>query len=72
MLPAGQRAGPGAARRPAFCALRAEFGRFCLLGTAVTVEQDFYRDRLAGHALNVLVPGTNDRALVHRIIDDEL
>ena len=27
-----------------------------LLGTAFTMEQDFYRDRLAGHGLRVLVP----------------
>ena len=43
-----------------------------LLGTAFTMEQDFYRDRLAGHGLTVLVPGEDDRALVHRVIYDEL
>jgi len=43
-----------------------------LLGTAFTMEQDFYRDRLTGHGLTVLVPGANHRALVHRIIYDEL
>lgn len=43
-----------------------------LLGTAFTMEQTFYRDRLAGHGLTVLVPDAADRAVVHRIIYDEL
>jgi len=43
-----------------------------LLGTAFTMEQDFYRDRLAGHGLHVLVPDAADRAAVHRIIYEEL
>jgi len=43
-----------------------------LLGTAFTMEQDFYRDRLEAHGLRVLVPDTADRADVHRIIYDEL
>jgi len=43
-----------------------------LLGTAFTMEQSFYRDRLAGHGLRVLVPTVDDRALVHRVIYDEL
>ena len=36
------------------------------------MEQDFYRDRLAGHGLTVLIPPAEDRAEVHRIIYDEL
>lgn len=43
-----------------------------LLGTAYTMDQAFYRDRLAGHGLTVLVPDDDDRALVHRIIYSEL
>ena len=43
-----------------------------LLGTAFTMEQAFYRDRLATHGLTVLTPGADDRALVHRVIYDEL
>jgi aspartate racemase len=43
-----------------------------LLGTAFTMEQDFYRDRLTGHGLRVVVPEPDDRAEVHRIIYDEL
>ena len=43
-----------------------------LLGTAFTMEADFYRDRLTAHGLTVLVPPEDDRAEVHRIIYDEL
>jgi aspartate racemase len=43
-----------------------------LLGTAFTMEQGFYRDRLTGHSLRVVVPEPDDRAEVHRIIYDEL
>ncbi|MER5969225.1 aspartate/glutamate racemase family protein [Streptomyces sp. NPDC002055] len=46
--------------------------RVGLLGTAFTMEQDFYRDRLAGHDLKVLVPDADDRAVVHRVIYEEL
>ena len=43
-----------------------------LLGTAFTMEQDFYRGRLEAHGLEVLVPEAADRALVHRVIYEEL
>lgn len=44
-----------------------------LLGTAFTMEQDFYRGRLADrHGLEVIVPDADDRAIVHRIIYEEL
>lgn len=44
-----------------------------LLGTAFTMEQDFYRGRLQSrHGLEVLTPGAEDRALVHDIIYQEL
>ena len=44
-----------------------------LLGTRFTMEQAFYRDRLIEkHGLEVIVPGADDRATVHRIIYDEL
>ncbi|MFJ2772203.1 aspartate/glutamate racemase family protein [Streptomyces sp. NPDC087300] len=52
--------------------LRAGVRRVGLLGTAFTMEQDFYRDRLAGHGLEVLVPDAEGRALVHRVIYEEL
>jgi len=43
-----------------------------LLGTAFTMEQPFYRDRLAAHGIRTLVPNAEDRAAVHAIIYDEL
>jgi aspartate racemase len=44
-----------------------------LLGTRFTMEQDFYRDRLAvRHGLEVLVPPPDDRTLVDRTIFEEL
>ena len=47
--------------------------RVALLGTAFTMEQDFYKGRLRDvHGLDVLVPEAEDRARVHRIIYDEL
>jgi len=44
-----------------------------LLGTNFTMEQDFYRGRLADkHGLEVLIPSEEDRQIVHRVIYDEL
>jgi aspartate racemase len=43
-----------------------------LLGTAFTMERPFYRDRLAQHGLQTLVPDEGDRATVHAVIYDEL
>lgn len=43
-----------------------------LLGTAFTMEQAFYRDRLASHGIAALVPDAEYRAVVHRIIYEEL
>ncbi len=49
------------------------FTRVGLLGTAFTMEQDFYKGRLQHRfGLDVLVPEAEDRAVVHRIIYDEL
>ncbi|MFJ7591766.1 aspartate/glutamate racemase family protein [Streptomyces sp. NPDC097617] len=46
--------------------------RVGLLGTAFTMEQDFYRGRLAAGGLDVSVPDPAERALVHRVIYEEL
>lgn len=44
-----------------------------LLGTRYTMEHDFYKGRLVRkYGLDVLVPATEDRATVHRVIYDEL
>jgi len=47
-------------------------GSVGLLGTAFTMEQAFYRGRLAEHGLEVLVPDAADRGVVHRVIYAEL
>jgi amino-acid racemase len=46
--------------------------RVGLLGTDFTMSQPFYTDRLAARGLDVLLPAEPDRALVHRVIYDEL
>ncbi|MFW6113553.1 MAG: aspartate/glutamate racemase family protein [Actinomycetota bacterium] len=44
-----------------------------LLGTSFTMEQDFYKGRLKEeHGIEVLVPGDENRELVHRVIYEEL
>ena len=43
-----------------------------LLGTAFTMEQDFYKDRLKEKELEVLVPDKEGRALIHKVIYEEL
>lgn len=44
-----------------------------LMGTRFTMEQSFYKDRLAHrHGLRVLVPSAPDREMVHRVIYEEL
>ncbi len=44
-----------------------------LLGTAFTMEQDFYKGRLIGkYGLDVLVPNDADRDIIHSVIYQEL
>jgi aspartate racemase len=51
----------------------AGFERVGLLGTAFTMEQDFYKGRLESqYGLTVLVPEPEDRCVVHDIIYKEL
>ncbi len=47
-------------------------GRVGLIGTAFTMEQPFYAERLARHGLDVIVPDADDRRAAHAIIYDEL
>lgn len=47
--------------------------RVGLLGTAFTMEKGFYKDRLRERfALDVMVPGPEDRKLLHGIVFNEL
>lgn len=44
-----------------------------LLGTAFTMEQEFYKGRLSeNYGLNVLVPNETDRKIIHDVIYKEL
>ena len=48
-------------------------GKVGLLGTRFTMEEDFYKSRLAGrYGLEVIVPNARQREIVHRVIFDEL
>lgn len=46
--------------------------KVALLGTAFTMEQDFYKQRLSSYDLEVMIPETKDRKTIHSIIYDEL
>ncbi|WP_288420787.1 aspartate/glutamate racemase family protein [uncultured Acinetobacter sp.] len=46
--------------------------KVALLGTAFTMEQDFYKARLQDHRIEVIIPNETSRKTVHRIIYDEL
>lgn len=43
-----------------------------LLGTAFTMEQEFYKQRLEKFGLEVLIPSKEDRVIIHNVIYDEL
>jgi aspartate racemase len=52
---------------------RAGLYKVGLLGTRFTMEQTFYKERLRElHGLEVVVPESGDRDIVHRIIYEEL
>ena len=46
--------------------------RIALLGTRYTMEEDFYKDRLRANGLDVIVPDAADRAVINRVIFEEL
>ena len=48
------------------------WSRLGVLGTRWVMEEDFYADRLARHGITAVVPGPGDRALVDRVVFDEL
>jgi aspartate racemase len=49
-----------------------EVRRVGLLGTAFTMELEFYRERIERHGIEVVVPDLHDRQMVHDIIYQEL
>ncbi|WP_447499995.1 aspartate/glutamate racemase family protein [Acinetobacter oleivorans] len=52
--------------------LSQNIGKVALLGTAFTMEQDFYKARLQDYGIEVIIPNETDRKIVHRIIYEEL
>jgi aspartate racemase len=58
---------------PTAAAIKAAgLSRAGLLGTAFTMEQDFYRERLRARGVEAVVPPAPDRQIVHRVIYEEL
>ncbi len=53
-------------------ALSAGYQRVALLATKPVMEETFYAERLAGHGISVLVPDADERAMINRVIFDEL
>ena len=43
-----------------------------LLGTAFTMEQEFYKQRLINKSLEVIIPNANERQIIHNVIYHEL
>ncbi len=53
--------------------VKVEIKKIGLLGTAFTMEEDFYKGQLQNkYNLDVVIPNANDRKTVHHIIYDEL
>lgn len=46
--------------------------RVALLGTIYTMSENFYRDRLIAQGLDVDIPSSEERSIIHAIIFDEL
>ncbi len=43
-----------------------------LLGTKITMEEDFYKNRLSNSQISTLIPNDRERAFIHRTIFNEL
>ncbi|WP_096436383.1 aspartate/glutamate racemase family protein [Alteribacter populi] len=46
--------------------------KVAVLGTKFTMEDSFYHDRLKQHGIETIIPTEEERAVVHRVIYDEL
>jgi len=46
--------------------------RVVLLGTAYTMQEGFFKDRMRSRGVDVFVPDATDRATIHRVIFEEL
>lgn len=52
--------------------LNQEIETVALLGTKYTMEQDFYKERLTGRGIRVIVPESAEREFINHVIYDEL
>ncbi|WP_144731577.1 aspartate/glutamate racemase family protein [Acinetobacter oleivorans] len=52
--------------------LSQNIGKVALLGTAFTMEQDFYKARLQDYGIEVIIPNEADRKIIHSIIYEQL
>ena len=43
-----------------------------LLGTRITMEQSFFREKLSAHGIQSIIPNEGDRAFVHAAVFEEL
>jgi len=48
-----------------------KLGKVGLLGTKVTMEKDFYRNKLSKFGITTIIPGEKDREYIHRTIFEE-
>ena len=51
---------------------QAKIKKVGLLGTRYTMEQDFYKSRIASNGIEVIVPQVNDRSMMNKVIFEEL
>ncbi|WP_196593444.1 aspartate/glutamate racemase family protein [Pectinatus sottacetonis] len=52
--------------------LKRDIHKVALLGTKYTMQQDFYKEKLEKHGINVIIPENNDVDVVNQIIYEEL
>lgn len=52
--------------------LRQNLKKVALLGTKFTMNNDFYKDRLARHGIEAIIPNDEERDFIHNSIFDEL
>ena len=51
---------------------QSNFKKVGLLGTRITMEQSFYKDKLANFGISVVIPEFEDRKFIHSTILDEM
>lgn len=51
---------------------RSQLNKVALLGTRITMEQDFYKNKLAANNIEAIIPGKDDRQFIHDSILKEM